>query len=251
VSPDPADPAATRLASVVIDCIDPATVGRWWSAALGWPITYEAPDEVVVEPEDTDGWSFPALVFGTVPEPKVVKNPIHLDLASQSADHHRETVERLVALGATHVDIGQRDVPWIVLADPEGNELCVLEPRERYLGAGPLAAVVIDCVDPRALAPFWAAATGWTIAGQDDDLVSLHAPHGRPPDVELLRVPGERAGKIRLHLDVAPFADGDTQAAVDRLLALGARPLDVGQRDVSWIVLADPEGNALCVLSPR
>ena len=243
--------ATTRLVSVVVDSADPASLGRWWSAALGWPVTYEAPDEVVVEPEDTDEPTFPALVFVLVTDPKTTKNPVHLDLASESVEHQRETVERLVALGATHVDIGQRDVPWVVLADPEGNELCVLEPRDRYTGAGPLAAVVVDCDDPQALAPFWAAATGWAVAGADDDLVSLHAPHGRPPDVELLRVPGERHGKNRLHLDVAPFADGDTQAAAERLMGLGARRLDVGQRDVTWVVLSDPEGQALCVLSPR
>jgi predicted enzyme related to lactoylglutathione lyase len=147
-------------------------------------------------------------------------------------EEQRATVDRLVAAGARRVDIGQADVPWVVLADPEGNELCVLEPREEYAGRGSVAAVVMDAADPAWLERFWAAAGA--------------------PDLELVRVPDPKVGKNRVHLDAAPFADDDQQAEVDRLVALGARPADVGQGpDVSWVVLTDPEGNEFCVLSPR
>ena len=124
-------------------------------------------------------------------------------------------------MGATPVDIGQHDVPWVVLADPDGNELCVLEPRDRYRGAGALASVVIDANDPCALARFWAAATGWSIGARADGFVSLHHPSGRPPDIDLVRVDDPKLVKNRLHLDlVAPGGAVDAEAR--RLVDEGA-----------------------------
>jgi predicted enzyme related to lactoylglutathione lyase len=246
----------TRLTSVVIDATDPTTLAHWWSDALGWPITYQDDEEIDVEPAGNGGQegaigTVPALVFVQVPEEKVGKNRVHLDLGSDSDDHQREIVERLVAAGATHVDIGQRDVPWVVLADPAGNELCVLGPHEHHRGRGPLAAIVVDAADPSALAEFWAAASGWTLARSNDRLASLHNPAGTLPDLEFVHVDDAKVVKNRLHLDVRPFADDDQQAEVDRLLRLGAEHADVGQGDESWVVLSDPEGNEFCVLRPR
>ena len=143
-------------------------------------------------------------------------------------------------------------MPWVVLADPEGNEFCVLDPRDRYLGTAALAAVVMDAADPQALAPFWEAATGRSVGFADERIVSLRHPDDLLPDLELLHSDDPRSGKNRLHLDVAPAADDDQDAEVARLVALGATPADVGQGDdVTWVVLADPEGNEFCVLRPR
>jgi hypothetical protein len=244
---------ATRLTSVIVDSIDVHAQARWWSAALGWPITYEADDEVVVEPEaNDDPGAIPVLEFVTVPEAKSGKNRIHLDLTSQSADDQAAIVERLLAAGAVRADIGQGDVPWVVLADPEGNELCVLEPRERYLGRGPLASIVVDAADPTATGRFWAEASGWPISGETADGTRLEHPDGKLPELEFLRSTDERTAKLRIHLDVAPFTDDPQGPEVDRLVALGAAPADVGQGpDVTWVVLTDPEGNEFCVLSPR
>jgi hypothetical protein len=247
----------TRLVSVVFDSTDPAALARWWAEALGWHVTYEAADEVDVEPTtarvDQAGGdrALPTLVFLPVPEPKVAKNRLHLDLASDSVEHQRAIVERLRASGARLVDIGQVDVPWVVLGDLEGNELCVLEPRDRYVGAGPVAAVSLDCLDPWALAPFWAAATGRDVVPVDARVASLRQPDRRPPDLDLVRVPEPKTVKNRVHLDVAPYPGDDQAAEVTRLIRLGARAADVGQRaDATWVVLADPEGGELCVLSP-
>ena len=115
------------------------------------------------------GFSYPdpsalPLVFVPVPEPKTGKNRVHLDLATESVRHQAAEVKRLLALGAVPADIGQGDVPWTVLADPEGNEFCVLDPRPVYRDTGPVAAVVADCADPAAVAGFWALATGWAPA---------------------------------------------------------------------------------------
>jgi predicted enzyme related to lactoylglutathione lyase len=237
----------TPLVSFGIDSADPPVAARWWAEALDWDIVATAPDEAEIAPRDG---RVPALVFLAVAEPKVGKNRVHLDLASTDAGDHQQTVERLLATGARPADIGQQDVPWVVLADPEGNEFCVLEPRARYQGAGRLAAVVVDAADPPALARFWAAVTGWSIGFEDADVTSLHHPGGRPPDIDFVLVRDEKQVKNRLHPDVvAP--DGDVAGATEAVIALGARHVDIGQGEgLPWVVLVDPEGNELCVLPP-
>ncbi len=111
-----------HVESLAVDAIDPGAVARWWSEALGWPITEDDGDEVVVR--SSDGFE---LVFGKVPEPKTVKNRLHLDFRP---DDQAAEVARFEALGARRVDIGQGDVTWVVLADPEGNEFCILRAKE-------------------------------------------------------------------------------------------------------------------------
>ena len=243
----------TRLTSVVIDAAHPGALAHWWSEAIGWPITFVAPDEVVVEPAGNgQSYDVPALVFGEGVDPKITKNRVHLDLASDSAEHQAELVARLVAAGAAHVDVGQSDVPWVVLADPEGNEFCVLEPRERHVGRGPIASIVVDAADPSAVARFWVAASGWPIADESEGGVTLHNPRGLLPDLDFVPVDDAKVVKNRTHLDVAPYEGEDQVAEVARLLALGAEHTDIGQGpEVTWAVLADPEGNELCVLSPQ
>jgi hypothetical protein len=105
---------------VVVDAEDPARLARWWAEALGYVIVHEQPDEVEIRRSADE---LPGLLFTPVPEAKTVKNRLHLDLRPE--DQEAE-VERLVDMGARPVDIGQHEVSWVVLADPEGNEFCVL-----------------------------------------------------------------------------------------------------------------------------
>ncbi len=115
-----------RVQCLCIDSTDPDKLARFWADALGWRRTYESDDEIVLEPpagSPEDG-VVPDLLFLQVPETKTVKNRLHLDLRPQ--DQAAE-VERIEALGARWVSVGQgSDVSWVVLADPEGNEFCVL-----------------------------------------------------------------------------------------------------------------------------
>jgi hypothetical protein len=243
----------TRLVQLVIDANDPVRLAEFWAAALGWEAGPEEDGEVEVLPP---GYSYPdpvalPLEIVPVPEPKTGKNRVHLDLASRSAEHQADLVGRVRALGARPVDIGQGDVPWVVLADPEGNEFCVLEPREVYADTGPVAAVVVDSADPAALAGFWELASGWVRTRSEDGFVQFRSPQGVGPYLELLRVPDPNPVKNRVHLDVAPRHGEDQAAAVTKLREAGAVPADVGQGEVSWTVLADPEGSEFCVLSPR
>lgn len=116
---------SSSIYTVTIDCADPRRVADFWAALLNFKITFEDEDEVVIEQEDEAGT---ALLFGRVPDAKNVKNRIHFDL---NPDDQQEEVRRAKSLGATEVDIGQSDVTWVVLADPEGNEFCILTPREQ------------------------------------------------------------------------------------------------------------------------
>lgn len=245
----------TRLVHLVADANDPARLARFWSGLLGWEIADETGEEVDVWPA---GYSYPnpvavPIVFVPVPEPKAGKNRVHLDLAATSAAHQAELVSRARDLGGGPVDIGQGDVPWVVMADPEGNEFCVLEPRDVYRDTGPVAAILTDCADPAALARFWTQASGWPVVRTEgDQIVGLRSPAGAGPYLEFLRVPGQKTVKNRAHPDVAPYLGEDPVAEVARLRGAGATLADVGQGDkVSWTVLADPEGNEFCVLSPR
>jgi len=243
----------TRLVQVVADANDPAGLARFWAAALGWEIGLEEPAEVAVWPP---GYNYPdpvalPLVFVPVPEPKTGKNRVHLDLATSSAEHHGAEVRRLLDLGAAPVDIGQGNVAWAVLADPEGNEFCVLEPRPVYADTGPVAAVVIDSADPAAMARFWSRAAGWELQQQAEDFASLRSRRGVGPYLEFLYSADAKTVKDRIHLDVRPYPGGDHLAEAKQLQDHGAVPADIGQGDVPWVVLADPEGNEFCVLTPR
>jgi len=112
-----------------------------------------------------------------------------------------------------------------------------------------IAVIAIDAVDPRVVADFWCAVLEWRVVEEDDDGVSISAPDGSWPSIDIVPVPEVKAVKNRLHLDLR--ADGLTTAdELERLLALGERRVDVGQNpDVSWVVLSDPEGNEFCLLS--
>jgi hypothetical protein len=240
---------ATSLRHLVIDAVVPAAQARFWAAALGWEITLEEPDEVEVEPLAPEP-GLP-LVFLPVAGPKTVKNRLHLDLTSTSPADQAATVERLIALGATPADVGQVGVPWVVLADPEGNEFCVLEPRDLYRDAGRVAAVVVDAAEPASLAEFWSAAAGWPQVERADGTAALRPPTGMGPWLEFLPSADPKSVKHRIHLDVAPDLGDDHAAEVARLRELGAKAADVGQGDVPWVVLADPDGGEFCVLIPR
>ncbi|WOX11685.1 VOC family protein [Streptomyces sp. N50] len=243
---------ALRPVQVNIKAVDGLAVGRFWGEALGWSVfspgvtTYIGPGGGLVWPEPV------GLGIDVVPVPEVkasTKNRLHLDLATTSTAHQAELVARLRSLGAAPVDVGQGDVPWTVLGDPEGNEFCVLEPREIYRDTGPIAAVVVDCLDPWAMARFWGEALDWAVLEVSDGQASLRSAEGVGPYLEFLRVPGVKAVPDRVHLDLMPSPGDDRAAEVERVKGLGASDLDLGQGDVPWTCLTDPEGHEFCVLA--
>lgn len=240
---------STRLTTLCFDANIPLRLARFWASALHWDIHDESSEEICLVP--TDGTRFHFL-FLPVPEPKSGKNRIHLDIVSESEADQAEMADRLLSLGAQHVDVGQpEDVDHVVLADPEGNEFCVVLRGQFLATTGLLGAVVFEPAHP-VVGYFWSEAIGWPIVYDQDGDTAIRGPDGRDPFVTFgPPATATKTGKNRLHLDIAPQADGDQEEEVERLIALGARRIDIGQRDASWVVLADPDDNEFCVLTPR
>ncbi|WP_146925167.1 VOC family protein [Cellulomonas xylanilytica] len=123
------------VSHLTIDAADPHVLARWWRDVLGWTYVWEPAeddDEIAIEPPDggATGW-----LFIKVPDVKAAKNRLHADLRPPNGSDQATELERLLSLGATRVDIGQGDVPWHVLADPEGNEFCLLRRTPDQLAA--------------------------------------------------------------------------------------------------------------------
>jgi predicted enzyme related to lactoylglutathione lyase len=237
-----------RLISLCIDAIDLGGQARFWAEALRWNVD-QTDDEVGLVP--TDGTSF-GILFEPVVQPKSGQNRVHLDLTTTSIEDQKETVERLISLGARHIDIGQDpNDEHVVLADPEGNEFCVIEPTNNFLSTCPRIGA-INCDGTREVGYFWSEVLGWPLVWDQNEETAIRAPDLTGPMITWSGPPlMPKVGKNRFHLDIAPPAGESQSAEVDRLIALGATRIDIGQGDVTWVVMADPDGNEFCVLTPR
>jgi hypothetical protein len=238
-----------RLVALCVDANDPVGLARFWAEALRWEIDGETREEIALLPNDDTSFR---IEFQAVPETKTGRNRIHFDLTTTSLHDQRESVSRLVELGARHIDIGQTgDEPHVVLADPEGNEFCVIEPQNSFLaGCGRLGA--LSCDGSQEVGYFWSKALGWPLVWDQDEETAIRAPDGTGPIISWGGgQPLPKTGKNRLHLDIAAANHGDQQVEVGRLVSLGATELDIGQGPVGWVVMCDPDGNEFCVLGPR
>jgi len=121
---------AVRLHHIVVDARDLRGLAEFWARALGWRVLSEREREVVIGPDET---APVGICFMPAADPKTAKNRLHLDLTTEAADRDDE-IDRLLALGAQHVNIGQTGTEsWTVLADPEGNEFCVVRPKKTLI----------------------------------------------------------------------------------------------------------------------
>jgi hypothetical protein len=135
----------------------------------------------------------------------------------------------------------------VVLADPEGNELCVIAPGNRFLAdCGFLGAVACD--GSRAVGEFWSRALTWPLVWDQDEETAIRSPDGGPKITWGGPPFPPKTAERRLHFDLAPLAGGDQQAEVDRLLELGATRTGAGAGGADRVVLTDPDGNEFCVL---
>lgn len=237
---------AMRLTTVVVEALDVQAQASFWAQALGWQLPEDDPhsEEVAISAGHRDGIG---LLFVFSARPKTSKNRLHLDLAAGPGHQDRE-VQRLLALGASRADIGQGAVPWDVLADPEGNEFCVLpknNPGER------LSAICLDAADPQTQGCFWETATGWQIADRGTWGVRLRSPAGTGPALVMGPPVAPKPGRNRLRMDVVPLLGDDMSVEVSRLLKAGASHVDIEEGEAPQEMLADPEGNEFRVLTPR
>ncbi|AGL18385.1 VOC family protein [Actinoplanes sp. N902-109] len=223
--------------AITFDDADPARTARFWAALLGRELTGEttvAGDETQVE-----------LRFRAAPEvARTGLNRLHLHVTSTSLADQLERVEQALGLGANHLDVGQRpEEGHIVLADPAGNEFCVIEPGNKFLaGCGLLGEVACD--GNRAVGLFWSAALGWPLVWDQDEETAIQSPYGGtkvawggPP---VAPRPGVRRQRFEL-----TTTGGDRAAGVERLVSLGAARL--GSTADGGVLLADPDGNEFSV----
>jgi len=239
---------AAQLVALCFDANDPVGLARFWAGVFDWQLTAGSGEAVALLPSDGTGFQ---VRFLPADETKIGKNHMHFDLTSTSLGDQQQTVARSLALGARHIDIGQGpDATHVVLADPEGNEFCVIEPGNQFLAdCGFIGAIACD--GSQAVGYFWSEALGWPLVWDQDQETAIRSPHGGPKITWGGPPLMPKTGKSRLHFDLAPLAHSDQKAEVDGLLSLGASRLDIGQGDVSWVVMADPDGHELCVLTPR
>lgn len=234
-----------RLENIAIDAVNPVRVAEFWEAALGAERQFTSLDLLETRLTVPDGPWFD-ICIQQVPTPPAGPLRLHLDLLG--GERQEETVDQLLSLGARHLDIGQGEVPWVVLADPEGLPFCVMEERAEYSHTGPIAALPLDSADPDRDADFWAWLTGWVDVDSSIPRALRH-PSLRGPLLELCHEHGTKgADKNRVHLDVRPEADDDPEEVVAGILERGGRELGHEWGDLPWRVFLDPSGNEFCVL---
>lgn len=237
------------LENVVVDATDPQALGRFWEAALGTERLTDEPEGFETRLAVPDGPVLD-LCFQRVSDPPAGPRRLRLDLLG--GEEQQRVVERLLALGASRPHIGQGQVPWVVLADPEGNPFRVTEEPAAYVDTGPVAALPLDVADPDRDREFWSWLTGWAPVEGSGLPSSLRHPSHRGPFLELCpETEPKGPGKNRMHLDVR-LEPGDDADAVARAIAdRGGRELHLDWGDLPWRVFADPSGNEFCVLPSR
>ncbi|MEO6413384.1 MAG: VOC family protein [Pedococcus sp.] len=235
------------LENIVIDAMEPQALGRFWEQALGTVMLTDEVEGYETRLTVPDGPVLD-LCLPRVPDPSTAPPRLHLDLSAGTSQ--AETVERLLALGASHLDIGQGDVPWVVLADAEGHPFCVMGERDAYPDTGPIAAVTVRSADPEGNGAFWAGLTGWReYAGTAP--FSLRHPSGRGPVLDFFPTSEPKDTKNRLHLDLRLEPGDDAAAVFDRVEALGAVRIGQDWGDLPWTSFTDPSGNEFCFLPAR
>ena len=235
-----------HLFALCIDANQPVRLARFWAGVLGWEMPGDSQDGIALLPNDDTGFQFRFLPTW---RQKTGLNQMHFHLTSTSLADQQQTVARSLGLGARHIDVGQRpEEGHVVLADPEGNEFCVIEPGNKFLAdCGFLAELA--CEGSQEVGHFWSAALGWPLVWDQDQETAIRSPRGGPKISWGGPPLMPKTGKNRLHFDLAPLAGGDQHTEADRLVSLGATRIDIGQGEVSW--LADPDGHEFRVLAPR
>src|SRR5215475_886414 len=205
---------ACHLFALGVDANEPLGLARFWGSVLRWEMADDdSQGGVALLPSDDTGFRMRFLLNQ---QDKVGPNQMHFHLTSTSLDDQQQTVARAIELGGRHIDVGQRpEEGHVVLADPEGNEFCVIEPGNNFLaGCGFFAELA--CEGSQQVGYFWSSALGWPLGWDQDEETSIRSPHGGPKISWGGPPLMPKAGKNRMHLELAPPVDGDQDAEVER-----------------------------------
>lgn len=231
-----------ELVALTFGTPDPRSLSRFWGGLLGQALTSERGAPALV-PHPEVGFG---IRFVPMSDDKWGPNQMHPDLQPGSLPEQAAAVTRALRLGARHLDVGQGDAAeHVVLADPDGNELCVLEPGSSFLAGCPFFSSLAG--DGLAgVGYFWRDALAWDLVWDQDGETAVQSPNGGPK----LTWGGEpvqpKRGRNRLHFDLAPSDGSSGHGEVERLLALGATRVPALCPDAEG--LADPAGNEFCVV---
>ena len=234
------------LVALVLNSRAPQELAAFWAHALQWETGIAGRLGIELLPRDTTSFS---LIVRRTEEGHVGQNRIHFDLTTTSSDDQATSVTELLAMGATHVDIGQTpEETHVVLADSEGNEFCIIDPDSRFLAGCPRLGAV-NCDGTHALGAFWSEALGWPLVWDQDEETAIQAPGFTGPKITWSGPPlMPRSGREPFHFHIAPSSGTTLAVTLDHLLALGATRLDIGQACPDAISLADVDGNEFCLV---
>jgi len=230
---------SSRLLALTFDAHDPGRLAGFWAGLLG-RVVVDDPRGPLLPGSDTQV----GLRFAPSGTEKTGPNRVHLHLTSTSPTGQLDTVAAALKLGADHLDVGQLpEEGHVVLADPEGNEFCVIEPRNSYLaGCGLLGELACD--GARQVGLFWAEALGWPLVWDQDQETAVQSPDGGTKVAWGGPPVAPKLGRNRQRFDLT-LTDDDLVAEVDRLVEVGATLL--GSVEDRAVELADPDGNEFCL----
>ncbi len=234
---------SSQLLAVAFDARDPARLAAFWGMVLGREVIDDGRGPLVPGSDTQTG-----LRFAPSRSEKAGPNRVHLHLTSTSLADQQHTVAAAIELGAGHLDVGQLPLEGhVVLADPEGNEFCVIGPGSSFLaGCGFLGELACD--GTRQVGLFWAEALGWPLVWDEDQETAVQSPRGGTKVAWGGPPVAPKHGRNRQRFDLA-LADGDVEAEVDRLVAVGATWL--GRTRDGVVELTDPDGNEFSLAAQR
>jgi predicted enzyme related to lactoylglutathione lyase len=230
---------SSRLSALRFDAVHPHDLARFWAGVLGgWKVAEDGATLVSSSENDIP------IRFSPGADPKTGQNQIHFDLTSASDDQQNSTVAKALAIGGKHIDIGQSpEELHVVLADPEGNEFCVVGAGNKFLAdCGFLGAV--NCDGTRALGYFWGEVLGWPLVWDQDEETAIRSPAGGPMVTWSGPPVRPKLGKNRVRFEISLSAD-DVTAELERLVALGATLVSSTNDTFEFL---DPDGNEFTVV---
>ncbi|MGW3678920.1 VOC family protein [Streptomyces prasinus] len=238
----------SRLFAICFHATRPTDLSRFWSGVLGWELAEGPDDDVAILPPDAAGFR---IRFLPSREPKSGQNRAHFDLTSASPEDQRRTVARALELGGRHIDVGQLpEEGHMVLADPDGNEFCVIEAGNKFLAdTGSIGALACD--GTQEVGYFWSEALRWPLVWDQDQETAIQSPNGGTKITWGGPPVAPKTGTNRLFFELALPTDVDREAEIDRLVSLGATRTDADESGGGRALMLDPDGNEFAVQGPR